>query len=372
MLESPLHIALVGPARFGVGEPFAGGLEAHTTTTARALTRLGHRVTVFAGPADAATPPDLDVVPIVDGDGDLTACERLDIAMPRAAVLDTARNYARVMDHIDLSDAFDIVHNNSLHPIPVDRGGNHRTPTVHHLHCPPFAALADAHQRRADRLGNAAPLDVVAVSESLARQWSGLAGNVVWNGIDTETWTPSASGRPSDRCVWVGRIVSEKAPHLAIDAARHAGRPIVLAGPIQEPRYFDEMVVPRLGPQARYAGHLDNAALVSLVSSSAVGVVTPCWDEPFGLVVAEMLACGTPVAALDRGAMSELLRPTVGVLSRSDDDSALADAIERASSLSRRTCRRHAVNHLSVDRMAAAYVRNYRRAIDDSIHALAV
>lgn len=372
MLESPLHVAIVGPARFGVGEPFAGGLEAHTTTTARALTRLGHRVTVFAGPADAAAPPDLDVVPIVDGDGDFIACERLDNAMPRAAVLDTARGYSRVMEQIDLSGAFDVVHNNSLHAIPVDPGGGYRTPTVHHLHCPPFAALTDAHRRRAGRLGTAAPLTVVAVSDSLARQWSGIAGEIVWNGIDTEAWRPRPLDHRTERCVWVGRIVSEKAPHLAIDGARHAGRPIVLAGPIQEPRYFDEVVRPRLGPRARYAGHLDNAALVSLMSSSAVGVVTPCWDEPFGLVVAEMLACGTPVAALDRGAMRELLRPTVGVLSRSDHASALADAIERASLLSHRTCRSHAVNHLSVDRMAAAYVRNYRQAIDDSLHPLAV
>lgn len=365
VLEPTLHVALLGPSRFGIGEPFAGGLEAHTVTTARALMRLGHRVTVFAGPAGAAAPADLQVVPVVDGFGDFSGCARLDTEMPPDVVVATARGYARVLQDVDRSAEFDVIHNNSLHAAPVDLDGLLQTPIVHFLHCPPFAELSHAHRRRAARLRD--PHDgVVAVSSSLAQQWCDVAASAISNGVDTHVWRPSLrTDARVERCVWAGRIVSEKAPHLAIDAARRAGRPIVLAGPVQEPGYFERMVLPRLGPDARYAGHLGNAALASLFASSTVGVVTPCWDEPFGLVVAEMLACGTPVAAFARGALPDIVVPEAGVLARPGDVDDLADAIGCAARLSPRACRRYAVERLSMDRMAQEYVEAYRRTIDN-------
>ncbi len=372
MLAPSLRIAVLGPARFGIGEPFAGGLEAHTVTTARALIGGGHDVTVFAGPSTATTPSDLDVVPIVDDLGDFSTCTRLDTTVSARVRAAMEYGYERVLRFIDADGAYDVVHNNSLHHAPVDLDGETRTPVVHVLHCPPFDELMDAHQRRATRLPDPTE-NVIAVSSSLARQWDGVAGRTVWNGIDTQVWRPAVDVSPRDeRCIWAGRIVSEKAPHLAIDAARRTGRPIVLAGPIQEPRYFDDEIVPRLAPDAVYLGHLDNAALVSLFSTSRVGVVTPCWEEPFGLVVAEMLACGMPVAAFARGALPDIVVSSVGALSRPDDIDDLADCIERASGLSSSECRAHAVTHLSTDRMARAYERCYRHAIDDVPQALAM
>jgi len=88
-------------------------------------------------------------------------------------------------------------------------------------------------------------------------------------------------------------------------------------------------------------------------------VVTPCWDEPYGLVVAEALACGTPVAGFSRGALPELLDDTCGVLVAPGDTDALASAIDRAAGLDRRAARRHAERTCSIDAMVDGYERLY-------------
>jgi glycosyltransferase involved in cell wall biosynthesis len=366
-----LSIALVGSARFGVTEPFAGGLEAHTVTTALALQRAGHDVTIFAGPADEPRRCDVEVVPIVDTTLDTASVERADTQMSPLAAEQMARGFRSTMETIRATRRFDIVHNNSLDATPVAFDGRLGTPMVHVLHCPPFAALADAHRARIWRAGAGC---VIAVSASLGATWPGICTAVVPNGVAVHRWQPGACDERSDRCVWVGRVVPEKAPHLAIDAARLAGRPIVLAGPVQHRGYFDAEIAPRLGDDATWAGHLCHDELCELIGGSAVGVVTPLWDEPFGLVVAEMLACGTPVAATGRGAIASFVDPSVAAIAIADTPAGVAAAIDRAAHLDRAACRRHASTHLSDDRMVERYVAHYRATLGtrhDSVHAAA-
>jgi glycosyltransferase involved in cell wall biosynthesis len=88
---------------------------------------------------------------------------------------------------------------------------------------------------------------------------------------------------------------------MAIAAARRADLPLVLAGPISDTAYFKRAIAPSLGDQVRYAGHLNHDELARLVGRSAAVLVTPIWHEPYGLVVAEAMSCGTPVVAFARG-----------------------------------------------------------------------
>lgn len=109
-----------------------------------------------------------------------------------------------------------------------------------------------------------------------------------------------------------------------------------------------------------YEGHLHQPDLCKLVGSSAAAVVTPCWDEPYGLVVAEALACGTPVCGFARGALPEIITPACGRLVPPGDSAALAKAVEPTISLFRGEARRHAETFCSMDVMTRSYESFYR------------
>jgi glycosyltransferase involved in cell wall biosynthesis len=350
----PLRIAMIAASRHPVAEPFAGGLEAHVWTLAHRLRDRGHHVTLFAGPG---SDPGLGVDVLDLRRPRISAAARRDASMVAPAWLDEHHAYLQLMVRLgrDAADAFDVVHNHSLHHLPIAMAATVPVPVVTTLHTPPTPWLESAIQVQDD-----CPVTFVAVSAHTARAWSHLvpAAEVVHNGVDLERWPVGPGG---GALVWSGRLTAEKGPHLAIDAAVLAGRELVLAGPVADERYFEAEIRPRLArPGVAYAGHLDRAGLARLVGTSAAALVTPCWDEPYGLVVAEALACGTPVCGFARGALPELLTPAVGRLVAPGDVRALAAAIGPATALSRAAARAHAVRSCSVERMVDGYEAIYR------------
>ena len=339
---------MIASCRFPIREPFTGGLESMTWSLSRELVRRGHEVTVFAAPG---SDPDLGV-------------EELAVAAPSAsgrhdlnenATVNIAEHHAYLSLMLDLAKTgasrFDVVHNNSLHYLPVAMASSLAIPLVTTLHTPPLPWLESA--IRID--GGASTF--AAVSAFTARAWSPLVESLrVSNGIDTSVW---AEGPGGTSAVWSGRLVPEKAPHEAMDAARRAGIPLVVAGPALDRDYFREMVEPRLGGDIVWAGHLHQSALADLMGRSAVAISTPAWDEPYGLVAAEAMSCGTPVAAYARGALPEVVAPTCGRLAAPGDVDGLAAAILEAAQLDRAAVRAHAVEHLSLTRMIDEYEALY-------------
>jgi glycosyltransferase involved in cell wall biosynthesis len=181
---------------------------------------------------------------------------------------------------------------------------------------------------------------------------------VIPNGISLETWRYRRRPRRAG-AVWSGRIVPEKGTHLAIEAARLAEMALTIAGPTPDRDYFERCLADA-GAEAAYAGHLDSAALAELVGDAHVALVTPCSEEPFGLVAIEALACGTPVAAFARGALPEILDARTGALARPEDTAGLARQIQIARGLSRGACRRRAEGRFSLDAMTDRYLDAYR------------
>jgi len=353
-----MRIAVLGPSRFGLGEPHCGGLESHTATLARGLHELGHHVVVFAGPRDAAHQLPVEVVPIIERPLPATTTARLDTSTPAWFARHETHGYLDALDRV--AAEFDVVHNNSLHASVVDAElAAGFPPVVHVLHCPPFRLLEQAHRRLHQQRARRC---VVAVSDNLASAWGEIPTDTVHNGVDVDVWRPVSATTlraSTGRCVWAGRIVAEKSPHLAIDAANSLGWQLTLAGPVQDQDYFDTEIAPRLSVDITWLGALDARQLRRLYANSNVGVLTPTWEEPFGLVAAEMLSCGLPIAALDRGAIGEFTDPSVAVLTPGDSGQ-LAGAIRTAARLDRVACRRFAVATLSLSVMLQRYIGLYQ------------
>ncbi|MPZ96727.1 MAG: glycosyltransferase [Propionibacteriales bacterium] len=341
-----LRICMVASSRFPIREPFAGGLEAHTYSFARELHHRGHRVSVFAAPgSDLGFPVGrLEVSPHRSSE---TA--RLDVAAPPARWMEEHHAYLSLMMSLTRAgtDEFDVVLNNSLHHLPVAMAAMLPMPLVTTLHTPPVPWLESA----IEVAGGTGTF--VAVSQAMSRAWAhAVPTSVILNGVDPDRWPAGPGGHGA---VWSGRIVPEKAPHEAIDATRQTGRSITLVGPVLDQRYFERAIRPRLGPHVRYAGHVHQDRLGELVGSSAVAVVTPQWDEPYGLVAAEAMACGTPLAAYARGGLTEIVTPQTGRLAAGGDVEALAEAIDGAATCDRPAVRRHAVEAHGLARMVDEY-----------------
>lgn len=347
-----MRLGIIASARHAIREPFAGGLEAHTYNLATGLRHRGHDVTVFAS-ADSDPAMGLEALCPVASGLDLSLAARQDSSMLAADFMREHHAYLHLMLGLRHRD-FDLVHNSSLHYLPVAMADTLAAPMVTTLHTPPTPWIESA--------VTAAPrrpqVTFVSVSHHNATQWAGLqVDRVIRNGVDPAVWSFRDRGDP-DLAVWTGRLVPEKGPHLAIDAAHAAGLRIHLAGP-SDPDYVAAEVLPRLRPGDALLGHLPQQRLAEEVGLAGVALVTPCWDEPFGLVVAEALACGTPVAAFDRGAMSELLTSACGRLAAAGDVAGLAAAALEARELDRFACRQRVQDHFGLDAMVDRYEQLY-------------
>ena len=352
-----MRIGVIASARFPVVEPFAGGLEAHTWSLATELSARGHDVIVFAAPG---SDPALDVRDLPVRAPRFSATARADVSMTPEWWMQEHHAYLSLM--LELCDpglGLDLVHNNSLHYLPVAMAASVPAPVVTTLHTPPTPWLESAIQAPQH-----CPVHFAAVSEHTARAWQHVVphATVVRNGIDVARWARGPGGGP---VAWSGRIVPEKGTHLAARAARLAGVPLRLAGPVMDADYFDRLVRPELHDGVEYVGHLLTDELVQLVGEASACLVTPSWEEPYGLVVAEAMSCGTPVAGFARGALPELVPRSCGRLAAPDDVAGLAAALQEAMELDRAAVRAHAVASCSVAAMVDGYEHLYAGTVTE-------
>ena len=345
----PMRIAIIAHLKHAIVEPFAGGLEMHSHLLATALRSRGHDITLFASTrSDPRT-------------GLRAICDETTLMAPGVAEATDVMFFREHHAYLSLMSelrrgGFDLVHNNSLHYLPVSMAETLPMPMVTTLHTPPFCWLESG-----IRLCRAESTRFVAVSEAIRAMWSPIVpiDRVVGNGIDLTRFRFSGTPDADPYLVWYGRIVPEKGLHLAIAAARQVGLPLRIAGPISDPEYFAAEIAPHLGAAVRHVGHLDHASLARLIGGARVFLCTPRWEEPYGLVVAEALACGTPVASFARGAIPALLDDRSGRLAALDDPAALAEAALAAMSLDRRECRARAEAICDAEAMIDGYEALY-------------
>lgn len=342
MEDRPLRIGMLAPPWFEVPPAGYGGIENVVAGLVDQLVTHGHHVTLLnAGrhltkaqrhiPVFAETPQE----PI------------------GTAFVETwyaARAEATLRD-LEL----DIIHDHTLAGVLSAPG--RRVPTIHTVHNPVDARFAD-YLRVLGTTVHLVALSRAQITTAPDLPWAGC----VPNGIDLSRF--KCRQAKSDYVLFLGRILPEKGTHLAIDAATEARVRIIIAGPCEDPReqtYFDAEVRPRLGRYAEWFGPADFTAKTKLMAFARAVLCPFQWEEPFGLVVAEAMACGTPVIATPRGAAPELIRNYVtGFLTPPEG---MAQAIQQAATIEPLACRIHAETAFGLDRMATSYERVYRNCL---------
>jgi glycosyltransferase involved in cell wall biosynthesis len=339
----PLRIAMIAPPWFTVPPRGYGGVENMCADLVDGLVDRGHEVTLI-GAGLPGTRAGQFVATYAD-----PPSARLGEPLPE--VLHSA-SVARILDGLEV----DLVHDHTLAG-PLQARGR-LVPTVVTMHGPVAGEPGEYYRQLGDTV------DLVAISGAQRRAAPDLSWlGTVHNAVDVESFPFRAE--KEEMLLFLGRLHPDKGVHLAIDAARSVGVPIVVAGKCSEPlekEYFRTHIAPRLGPDVTIFGTADAVAKRDLLSRAAALVFPILWDEPFGMVMIEAMACGTPVVALRRGSVPEVVVDGVtGILC--DDPTELPAAITAARHLSPADCREHVQSRFDAGSMVVGYEALYRRAL---------
>ncbi|MBU8856845.1 glycosyltransferase family 4 protein [Micromonospora sp. WMMB482] len=337
----PLRIAMVVPPWLSVPPPGYGGLETVVAGLVDALVDRGHRVTLFGAGTEHGTAADF-----VSTCDDLQY-ERMSESLPELAHL------AHVDRLVDPA-GFDLIHDHTtIGPLVA---GRRRVPTVATVHGNPVGEYGTV-------LGNTdRGVGLVAISHAQRRAnpglpWTGTVHNAMPLRDIPRKRIPGAGP-----VLWLARFSPDKGPDVAIAACRAAGLPLTLAGKCNEPaerHYLEQVVRPLLGDDVTPVVNADRATVLRLLLDARCLIMPIQWAEPFGMVMVEAMATGTPVVALGRGAVPELVRDGVtGFVC--DHPGELPAALRAAADLDPADCVAHVAENFSVERMAADYEAVYR------------
>jgi glycosyltransferase involved in cell wall biosynthesis len=331
-----MRIGLVSPPWLSVPPHGYGGTESMIDVLARGLALAGHEVVLVGHPASTCPVERRSVIP---ADADLPIGDAMHEVRHAIGAYDVLRDVDVIHDHTVVG------------PLLAPNGS--RVPAVTTMHGA-FDELSIPIYRR---IGEEVP--IVAISHAHARSAGGVPiARVVHHGLDLSQFPV---GRGGDHLLFLGRMCPEKGAHRAIRIARAAGVPLVIAAKMREPlerAYFDAEVRPLLGRGVEYIGEPSFPEKIELLRS-ALALVNPIrWPEPFGLVMIEALACGTPVVAYDAGAAPEIVvHGRTGLLCRTQDE--MVAAVALVAGIERPVCRDDCEERFSMRRMVGAYVSVY-------------
>ncbi|MGV9255067.1 glycosyltransferase family 4 protein [Streptomyces sp. NPDC003697] len=334
----PLDIAMISTPWFELPPAGYGGIEAMCAALVDGLVELGHRVTVIGAGHNGTRGRFVATYETPQGD-------RLGTVGPE--VVHAARA-ARTL----VSLRPDIIHDHSTAgPLQARLRS---APTVVTAHGPVTGVTGEYYRALGDTVHPVA-LSRAQQAQAPDLPWAGQ----IYNAVRTADYPYRP--RKGRYAVFLGRLAAEKGVHLAIDAARRADMPIVLAGACNDPAeraYIDAEIVPRLGEDARWIGEADHATKLDLLAYARCLVFPICWEEPFGMVMVEAMACGTPVVALRRGSVPEIVDDGVTgfVCDRPEQLPAALRSVER---LSPRASRERVRQRFDTLNMACAYQELY-------------
>jgi glycosyltransferase involved in cell wall biosynthesis len=260
--------------------------------------------------------------------------------------------YMHVGNAYSHADEFDVIHCHSYHfGLPFARFVATADVHTHHVHVEPGVLAA---YRRLPQV------KLVAVSQYHAKSYRDLPNvELIPHGIETDAFPFGSVG--GDYLLFLGRMIANKGPAKAIEIARRADMPLVLAGPAEDG--FEESIAPLIdGAEVRYMGRVAPPERDRLLAGAGALLYPLLYPEPFGLVPVEAMTCGTPVLATEIGAVPELVEPGLtGYLAPSWES--LPDLVPRALKLDRQAIRARAVERFDYKRMVDAHEALYRRLV---------
>jgi glycosyltransferase involved in cell wall biosynthesis len=348
-IERRMKIAMLAPPWIPVPPPGYGGIEYVVALVTDALVGRGHDVDLFCAPGSRSSAA---VRPL------LSRAHPESIERSLIEADHVARAFAAIDEEARSGTPFDIVHDHCGYT-PLAMADRLATPLVHTVHGPfdhDTTPFYDQHGAKGK---------VVCISR--AQAGSAPKGArviaVVPNPIDVDAWP--VGYQKDDYLLWVGRFAPEKGPQRAITVARATGRPLVLAGTVQprQERFFATEIQPHIdGQTIRFIGEIGGAHKQRVFADAFAFLMPITWPEPFGMVMVEALAAGTPVLAFANGAAPEIVEHgRTGFLVNDEDE--MAAMVAKAAEIDPEECRR-AAERFSPDRVAAGYEVVFRAAME--------
>jgi glycosyltransferase involved in cell wall biosynthesis len=339
-----LRIGIISPPWFPVPPPGYGGIEWIVSLLADGLADAGHDVTLFAS-GDSHTK------------GNLSWVFR---SAPSHWIGQTFWELKHTLAALDRADEFDVL-NDHTGLLGLTLGGLVDTPFVHTVHGPLDGEPGLLYDQVL-RVVPGAKLISLSLNQRLPKPNLPWLANVP-NALDL-SYYPFAPMR-GDYLLFLGRMSPDKGAHRAVAIALEAGLPLKLAGKCAEPaerEYFETLVQPHLGGGLEYLGEVSHGEKVELLRGARATLFPIEWEEPFGLVMIESMACGTPVIATRWGAVPEVIRHgETGIIV--DDWSNVLGALEGADGLDPAVMRREVEERFTPERMVADYLAAYEAAI---------
>ena len=341
-----MRIAQVAPLWERVPPIAYGGIELVVALLTDELVRRGHEVTLFAS-------------------GDSQTLAKLESVYPRAIRTDSrVKDYNayltfQLQEIYGRANEFDIIHSHVDYPaLPYARFA--KTPTVHTLH------------------GQFTTENKLLFSQSKKQNYVSISNSqreplpdinyvgTVYNGIDVNNYEFHPQPNEERYLAFLGRVSPEKGPHLAIEIAKRTGWKLKMACKVDEVdrEFFESQIMPHVdGEQIQLVGEISPTEKSKLIGGAVATLFPITWREPFGLVMTESMATGTPVIAMSLGAAPEVIADgKTGFLCQNIDE--MIGVVERVSQLDRAACRDHVLQNFGVSRMVDGYEEVYHQVLE--------